>query len=50
MDFGLAQELANESEAELWLKADIVPLVAETMVEDGTTKVRLRPRALLEST
>ena len=34
------------TEAELWLKADIVPLVKETMNEDGTTKVNLRPVAV----
>ena len=39
---------ANESEAELWLKADIVPLVKETTTEDGTTEVKLRPIAISE--
>ena len=43
------QGLANESEAELCLKADIVPLVNETMNEDGTTNVKLIPTPLLET-
>ena len=41
--------LARESEAGIWLKAHIVPLVTETMNEDGTTKVKLRSTALVET-
>ena len=40
--------LADELDAELWLRADIVP-VKETMNEDGTTEVKLRQIALLET-
>ena len=41
--------LADESEAALWLEADIHPLVTGTMNEDGTTEVKPRPRAPLET-
>ena len=38
-----------ESEAEIWFKPDTVLLVKETMNEDGTTKIKLRPVAPLET-
>ena len=38
---------ANESEAELWLRADAVPCVQETTNEDKTTKVKVRSIAFL---
>ena len=43
------KRLPSESEAKLWLKADIVPLVEETTNEDGSSKVKLRPVAPLET-
>ena len=41
--------LATKSEAQLWLKVDIVPLIKDTKNVDGTTKTKLRPIALLET-
>ena len=40
--------LANKGEAQLWLKANIVPLVREVKNHDGSTMTKLRPIALLE--
>ena len=41
--------LANKGEAQLWLKANIVPLVRVVKNPDGTTMTKLRPIALLET-
>ena len=41
--------MANEPEAAFWLKADVVLLVEETLNDDGTTTLKLRQSALLET-
>ena len=39
----------HRSEAQWWLKANIVPLVTEIRNADGTVEVKVRPVALLET-
>ena len=41
--------LANPTESQLWLRANIVPLMKEVENPDGTKKTKLRPIALLET-
>ena len=41
--------LANPTESQLWLRANIVPLTKEIENPDGTKKTKLRPIALLET-
>ena len=38
---------ANRAEAQLWLKANFVPLIREVDNPDGSKKTKLRPIALL---
>ena len=40
---------ANRAEAQLWLKANIAPLIREVDNLDGSKKTKLRPIALLET-
>ena len=42
-------ELANKDEAQLWLGANIVPLIREVHSPNGSTKSKLRPIAHLET-
>ena len=41
--------LANPTESQLWLRANIVPLTKEVENPDGSKKVKIRPIALLET-
>ena len=41
--------LANKAETQLWLRANIVPLIREVNNQDGSKKTKLRPIALLET-
>ena len=41
--------LANPTESQFWLRANIVPLTKEIENPDGTKKTKLRPIALLET-
>ena len=39
----------NRAETQIWLRANIVPLIREVDNPDGSNKTKLRPTALLES-
>ena len=41
--------LAKKAETQLWLRANIVPLIREVDNPDGSKKTKLRPIALLET-
>ena len=41
--------MANKAETQLWLRANIVPLIRKVDNLDGSTKTKLRPIALLET-
>ena len=41
--------LATKAEAQLWLRANLVPLVREVDNPDDSRKTKLRPIALLET-